>query len=131
MTNVSKVKTDSKEYTLYYNELAQFIGNLKNKNARYLINELLTEAETIMIVKRFAAIIMLHRNFSPYRVSHTLSISLSTSQRLLENYDNGKYTKLLSCLKEKEVNGFISLIDDLILFQVSSRARARLLNRVL
>lgn len=130
MTNISKVKTDSKEYSIYYNELADFIGNLKNKNAKYLINELLTEAETIMIVKRFAAIIMLHRNFSPYRVCHTLSISLSTAQRLLENYDNGNYDKLLSCLKEKEVNGFIELIEDLILFQVSGRARARLLNRV-
>lgn len=131
MTNISPVKIDSKEYKLYYDELTRFIGQLKNKNAQYFINELLTEAETIMIVKRFAAIIMLHRNYSPYRVSHTLSISLSTAQRIMENYEVGNYKKLLSCLKDKEVNGFISLIEDLILFQVSSRARARLLNRVL
>jgi uncharacterized protein YerC len=131
MTNISKVNANNNDYKLYYNELSQFIGQLKDKNARHFIDELLTETETIMIVKRFAAIIMIHRNYSPYRVCHTLSISLSTAQRLLENYDNGNYNKLLSCLKEKEVNGFISLIEDLILFQVSSRARARLLNRVL
>lgn len=131
MTNISKQKTTSKDYQIYFNELTQFIAQLKNKDARHFIDGLLTESETIMIVKRFSAVIMFHRNFSPYRVSQTLSISVSTAQRLLVNYEQGKYDELLNCLKEKEVNSFIALIEDLILFQVSSRARSRLLKRVL
>ena len=79
MTNISQVKTDSAEYKLYYNELTRFIGRLKNKHAEYFINELLTETETIMIVKRFSAIIMLNRSYTTYRICHTLSISLSTA----------------------------------------------------
>lgn len=130
MTNISKVKIDTTDYKIAYTELSRFIGRLNANNANFLINELLTESETVMIVKRFAAILMLHNNYSAYRVSHTLSISLSTSERLQENYNNGDYNGLVSCIKKKDTNRFLLLIQDLIMAQVSPRARARLLNRV-
>ena len=131
MTNVSKRKTNSEDYKIAYNELTQFIANLTAHNSSYLIDELLTEAEKIMIVKRFAAIFMFKEQYSPYRISNVLSVSVSTAQRLHEQYQSGQFDKLLSCMKRKDENRFMSLIEDVIMAQVSPRARVRLLNRVL
>jgi hypothetical protein len=131
MTNISTLKINTKDYSIAYSELARFIGDLKSTNASYFIDELLTETETIMIVKRFAAILMFHNSFSPYRVSAVLSLSVSTAQRLQENYKLGHYRGLVSCIKKSDTDRFMSLIQDLILAQVSGKARARLLKRVL
>ena len=131
MTNISKQQTKSNDYKLAYSELNKLIAKLGKNNANYLINELLTEAEQIMIVKRFAAIFMFQQNYSPYRVSSTLSISVSTAQRLQEQFNNNSFVNLLGCIKKPERNKFISLLEDLILAQASPRARARLMNRVL
>ena len=131
MTNISKHIKDQKDYELAYSELIKFIGKLSNKSATFFVDELLTESERIMLVKRFAAIMMFHKNFSPYRVTHTLSLSISTGQRLYKNYSQGKYDNLIGKLQRKDANRFIALLEDLIMAQVSLRARARLYNRVL
>ena len=131
MTNISKHIADRKDYDIAYGELTKFIGKLTIHSAEFFVDELLSEAERIMLVKRFTAIIMLHKNFSCYRVSTTLSLSLSTVQRLYKNYSAGAYNNLLGGLKRKDTNRFISLMEDLIMAQVSMRARARLMNRVL
>ncbi len=131
MTNISKHINDQKDYDLAYSELTQFIGKLSNKSAVFFVDELLTESERIMLVKRFAAIMMFRNNYSPYRVTHTLSLSISTGQRLYKNYSQGKYDNLLGKLQKKETSRFMSLLEDLIMAQVSPRARARLYNRVI
>ncbi len=131
MTNISKHIADRKDYDIAYVELTKFIGKLTTERAVFFMEELLSEAERIMLVKRFTAIMMLHKNFSCYRVSHTLTLSLSTVQRLYKNYSEGAYANLIVSLKKKDTNRFISLLEDLIMAQVSPRARARLMNRVL
>lgn len=131
MTNVSKNTDGDENFSLAQNQLIKFIGDLQKTNSQYFLNELLTQSEQIMIVKRFAAVFMYAESYSPYRVSNTLTISISTAQRIYADYQNGTYTKLLSCVTHKETNSFLLLIQDLILAQVSPRARARLLNQVL
>jgi uncharacterized protein YerC len=131
MTNISKRTVDHKEYTLAYNELIQFIGKLTTKRAVFLIDELLTDTERIMIVKRYAAIMMLHKKFSYYRVSQTLTLSTSTTRQLYKNYTEGAYDNLIDGLAKKDTSRFMALLEDLIMAQVSPKARARLLNRVL
>tara|TARA_B100000745_G_scaffold252445_2_gene174654 strand:- start:3221 stop:3691 length:471 start_codon:yes stop_codon:yes gene_type:complete len=122
MTNISKKATDSPDYELAHTQLTNFIGQLQKKTARYFVDELLTEAERIMLVKRFAAIFMFDRFYSPYRVSHTLGMSISTTQRLYKQYDEGRYDNLLSCMTTKTRNEFLQLVEDLIMAQVSPRA---------
>lgn len=129
MTNISKQQIHSKDYQIVYKQLTQLISKLTKNNASYLIDELLTDAEKIMIVKRYGAIFMYSQKYTPYRVSNTLGISITTASRLFEQYSQGKFDCLLNCLKKNETNQFLSLIHDLIVAQSSPRARARLLNR--
>jgi len=131
MTNVSKLNSKNKDYKIAYQQLLSVIANLQKDTSRYLIDELLTETEQIMLVKRFAAAYMYSQDYSPYRVSQTLSISTSTANRLYQRYTEGEFQNLLGCIPQKKANEFLLLLEDLILAQVSPRARARLLNRVL
>lgn len=131
MTNISRRKTKSKDYELAYQEMASLIAKLRSHNAHYLIDELLTESERIMLTKRFAAIFMFQQNYLPYRVSETVSISVSTAQRLYEQYENGAFDKLLDCMKPKDTNRFLALLGDLILAKTNMKARARVIKRAL
>lgn len=131
MTNISRHKTKTADYQLACEKLTVVIANLNRSNALCLIDELLTESERIMVVKRFAAIFMYAEHYSPYRISQTLGISQSTAQRIRDQYDSGSFDRLLQTLTRKEKSQFISLIEDLIMSQVSPRARTRLMNRAL
>ncbi len=131
MTNISKKHTKGEDYVVAHKKLVELISKLKPNNAAYLVDELLTESEQIMIVKRFATILMYKQNYSPYRVSNTIAISLSTAQRLHRQFNAGMFNNLLDCISKKEQAGFINLINDLIIAQASPRARARLMNRAL
>lgn len=116
---------------LAHSQLTFLISKLNKRTSEYFIHELLSEAEQIMIIKRFAAIFMFNNNYSPYRASQTLSISTSSARRLYLQFENGQFSNLLGCIKKKEANSFLSLLEDLITAQVSPRARARLMNRAL
>lgn len=129
MTNVSRAKVASREYKLAEKELVKIIS--KTKGATSFVDELLTESEKVMIIKRFAAVFMFERGYSPYRVSDSLAMSLSTAQRLEEKFNEEGYVQLTSSLMAKEKNAFLSVLEDLILAQVSPRARKRLMKRVL
>jgi uncharacterized protein YerC len=130
MTNVSKVKTDSTDYKHADQELVQLISKLNKRTASIFINELFTEAEKIMITKRFAAALLFNNNFSTYRTATGLGVSLSTAQRIYKQYEAGQFDNLLSCLSKKEKNEFVELIQDFILSKASHRARVRFYNRM-
>ncbi len=131
MTNILKTNKGNKDYKIAYQQLIKVIANLQKSTSHYFIDELLTESEQIMLVNRFAAVYMYSQSYAPYRVSQTLSISTSTASRLYEQYNRGAFTNLLHCIPKKDANAFLLLLEDLIMAQVSPRARARLLNRAL
>jgi uncharacterized protein YerC len=131
MTNVSKVKTGDVDYKHASQELVQLISKLNKRTASVFINELFTEAEKIMITKRFAAALLFNNNFSTYRTATALGVSISTAQRIYKQYEAGQFDNLINCLSKKEKNEFVELIQDFILSKASSRARARFFNRAL
>lgn len=126
MTNISKDKLTSADYKLAEKELNHLISKLNHSSAKHLTEELLTPAERVMLVKRFAAVFMFSQKYSPYRVSHTISISISTAQRLFQQYQDGSFDKLLGCIQKKEAHKFLRILDDIIAAQVDPKARARL-----
>ena len=71
MTNISKRKIGTSDYKSAYTHLTNLIAGLTVQTSTYLIQELLSPAEQIMITKRFAAIFMFNEGFTPYRVSET------------------------------------------------------------
>jgi uncharacterized protein YerC len=131
MTNISREKIHTEDFKLAHRQLIDLIAKLNQNTSQYLIQELLSDAEQIMIVKRFAAVFMFKNKYSSYRVSETLSISTSSARRLQLQFENGQFNNLLGCIKKKEANSFLVFISDLIAAQASPRARARLMNRAL
>jgi uncharacterized protein YerC len=130
MTNVSHNKTKGEDYLVAYRQLVKVISLLNKQNAEYLIEDLFTESERVMLVKRFAAVFMFERGHSPYRVSRTISLSDSTTQRLFKQYRGSKFDRLLSCMTKKQQSEFLSLLTDLMLSKASLRARKNLIRRI-
>jgi len=128
MTNISTQKTNSRDYQVIHKELIKLVVKSNKKTAPYFIEELLTETERIMLIKRFGAIFMFTQGFRPYRVSQTLGMSGPTAYRLYEQYQDGCYSNLLAGLTKKEQSGFLQMLNDLIIAQASPKARARLMN---
>jgi uncharacterized protein YerC len=131
MTNISKNNTSTTDYKLAYQQLVIVISKLEKNNASFFIDELFTDSEKIMIVKRFAAIFMFQQNYTAYRVSHLLAMSLSTTHRLYKLFESGHFDKVLSCISKKQESEFFSLLEDFIFSKASGRARSRLLKRTM
>ncbi len=131
MTNVSKANIDTSDYKLAYQQLVLLISKLKRNNASSFLDELLTDSEKIMIVKRFAAIFMFQQNYTSYRISHVLAMSLSTTHRIYKLFENGHFNKLLSCIPKKQQSEFLEILKDFMMSKGSSRARSRLLKRAM
>ena len=131
MTNVSTKKVGAIDYELARKQLIKLISKLETGGASHLINELLTETERVMLIKRFAAVFMFQQNYSSYKVSQVVGISLSTSQRFYKNYQNGNFDNLLACIPKAQKSEFLSLVEDFMLSKISHKARSRLLKRAL
>lgn len=64
------------------------------KNPERFLRELLTPTETVMLAKRLAALVMLCRGYSGYKVRMALKISPSTAACLRTKLDAGAFSGL-------------------------------------
>ncbi|MEK7462245.1 MAG: hypothetical protein AAB618_01615 [Patescibacteria group bacterium] len=131
MTHVSRKQIDSIDYSEAQKQLTELITKLNSSSATHFINELFTEAERIMLIKRFAAIFMFQQEYSYYRVSQAVGISTSTSRLIYEKYLVCHYDKLLASIPKNQKSEFLALVEDFLLSKASYKARQRLLKRVL
>ncbi len=131
MTHITKRKIDSGDYQKAQQELVALVARLNKRTAPFFINDLLTESERIMLVKRFAVVFMFHHGYSAYRASDVLGVSISTALKLRAQYEQRKFHDLLGCYSKKEQNRFLEFIELLILAKASPRARVRLFNNAL
>lgn len=129
MTNICKLNIHSQDFVAIQKQLTAHVAKLTKENPSFLMSELLTDTERIMIMKRYGAIFMYTQNHTPYRVSKTLGLSQPTTCRLFAQYQAGAFDNLMQTLRKKEQHFFLALINDLIAAQASPRARARLMNR--
>ena len=66
----------------------------KESNARSFLGELLTDTERVMLAKRLAAIVMLCRGYSGYKIRIALKLSASTVARLQGHMENDTFPYL-------------------------------------
>ena len=128
MTNITRRKADTKDFFKAKQELVRILSDNKALSTHF-VDELLTESEQVMLIKRFAAILMYKQGYSSYRVWNTLHVSPSTAERIYDNLYQDRYENLERALTIKRASGLLSLIEDIITAQVSAKARARLLKR--
>ena len=111
MPHVSKQKVEGKVFESLYKELESLIIKSDSKNARLVLNDLLTKTEKIMLAKRLVAGLMFSQGCSQYQVWTTLKISSSTAARMSLAYERGDYNNILTVLKEKQIQSIWPLIE--------------------
>ena len=115
MPHVSKNKINEKLMKKMKKDLLFALTRSDNKN--FLIQELFTETEFVMLAKRLAIIILTTKGFSRYRISKNLKVSTSTVLRFQEDITLGKYNmiKNLALSKKKEDVKVIKILEKILL----------------
>jgi uncharacterized protein YerC len=131
MTNISKKQTGAIDYRVAQKQLITLLAKIERNTAQHFINELLTEAEKVMLIKRFAAIFMFQDNYSPYRISQTIGISETTALRISKHFKTGKYNNLIATMPKKQRSEFLQLVQDFVFSRISIGARNRLQRRLM
>lgn len=129
MTHISRKMIGAVDYKQAQKQLIRLISKLETGGATYFINELFTESERVMLIKRFAAIFMFQQEYSTYRVSQAVGISVSTSQLFHKKYLEGHFDNLLACIPKNQKSEFLSLVEDFMFSKVNTKARSRLFKR--
>jgi len=115
MTNISRTPLGEQEQTKLFNELSHVIGKLSEPNIRLFLTELLGPEEKIMIIKRFAAIVLLEKGYSISQTAKTLKLSTSTLNKLNRDRHKGKFINISQWLEgnHHQAKRFIKLLDSI------------------
>ncbi len=130
MTNTTRKKIHSAEFKTAEQLLSKLIS-ANQTSAQYFLNDFLTDAEKIMLIKRFASVWMFAEGYSQYDVWNTLFISPTTAQRIYRDWSSGRYQAFVKNTQSKNRDSILALIQDFITAQADSKARARLLARAI
>jgi hypothetical protein len=96
MTNISKRKISDKEYSALEKQLTALIERMNSKNAQSFLSSVLGESEKTMLIKRVAAILMIHHGYSTYATASILRLSTSTTNRYYTIYTSGGYEDFIT-----------------------------------
>ncbi|MEA1929525.1 MAG: Trp family transcriptional regulator [Patescibacteria group bacterium] len=99
MPHISANQVKKKVFLQISDQLIRSVTKTAGENSsRRLIGELFTPTERIMLAKRLAAVVMIQRGYSCYRITKTLKISSSTTSRFYRQVKLGKFDYLAKLL---------------------------------
>lgn len=101
MTHISKQLLPTKDAVALENQLAALIDQMNKRTAQSFISNLLTPTEKVVLIKRLAAVLMLHHGYSSYALEKVLRISSSTASKYRRQFLNGSYKEFLNCIDKK------------------------------
>jgi uncharacterized protein YerC len=127
MTHISKKKLSTNDTSVLHGKMFALLASLDRKNSPSFFGELFSEAEQIMLIKRLAVIILLHEGYSTYRISHTLHMSPSTTERMKRRYERKEYQHIISVYtnEPKIARGISRILDILLTAGLSPRGKGR------
>ncbi len=127
MTNVSKRKLPDAQFAALFNQLIKVTSSLETTEAANFYDSLLGPEEKIMLVKRFAAVVMFKEGNTPYRVSQLLLISPSTAEKIHFDYEMGRYRGMVKYVKKKktEYKKFWMILEKVLEAGMPPRGRGR------
>ncbi len=102
MTNISKRSLDKQQQEQLFYQLSQLVHGTNKNETRVFLEQLFTETEQIMFLKRLAVILLLSKNQSAYRIAKTLKMSESTVNHIRLKYEFGDYDAIVKRSKKKE-----------------------------
>ena len=105
MPHVSKKELDSKTFKKIFTKLVTTLEKAQREGRfAFVINELLTDTEKIMLAKRLSVILMLSGKTPQHRIAEALMVSPSTVTRLSLDIQIGKYDSLLAISKTVKID---------------------------
>jgi uncharacterized protein YerC len=104
MTNISKKALSQKQELALTAEFFNFVSNKSATKVESTLVSLMGYEEKMMLVKRFAVIVMLWRKCTMYEISKKLMVSTSTVARIEHDYRNDKYAEIVKILENKGVS---------------------------
>jgi Trp operon repressor len=117
MVNVSKNKLKRDIHVRIDKEFVRLLASTKTKRATaQLLNELLTDAERTVLIKRLAIIVMLSRDHSIYEVQHALKVSPATVAKFQKNLRAGRtpHLKRLFGVDPRQQKELIDLVEAIL-----------------
>lgn len=95
MTNISKQLLPDQDQASLENQLVAVIEKMNKRSAATFLSSVLTSTEKTMLMKRLAAILMLHHGYSSYAVEKILRISPTTASKYQKQFWAGDYKDFL------------------------------------
>ena len=96
MTHVSQKKIKKDVAAELADQFLTFLAIARTKkDARVLVNELLSQTERVMLAKRLAVVVLLTRGYSFTQIEGALGVTRQTSVRLWKEVKRGKYEKVV------------------------------------
>jgi uncharacterized protein YerC len=116
MTNVSKYPLTEKQERDLFTQLCVLFSNRPTETIQSIFYELFGEEEKVMIAKRLAIIVMLHRHQSLYFIAETLHVSSATVSRQQKLLLDGHYSELVNILSKPtpSIKLVLKAIDDIL-----------------
>jgi Trp operon repressor len=101
MTHVSKVPVDPAIYLRVRKNLRSAVSD-RHIYGPDILEALLTPAERTMLSKRLAIVVLLERNYSYYKISKLLKVSIATVMRTNRLRNKGRFSAIQRAMKKKK-----------------------------
>ena len=95
MVNVTKDPLNKKLEQKLFVQFSALIAKANVKTSSTVVEGLLTEAEHMMLAKRFAIILMIHEGCPKRMIARVLKVSRTTVQRIEDECTRGEHRVLL------------------------------------
>lgn len=112
MPHISKKKLPQEEIRKLKKELVCSLErSFVDMKSGLVFSEFFTSTEKVMLAKRLAVIAMLKKGVSTYMISEALAMSPSTTERMRNAYEKGKYRHVtLHALGKKDIWNILEAI---------------------
>lgn len=117
MTRVSRIPIEKGVWERVWEIFLSSLSSLKKESAANFVDDLLSDAEKIMLAKRLSVALMLIKNYSSAEISDTLKVSPSTVnsvKRWLNVKGEGYRTILSKIVRSEEMEHFFQNIDEIL-----------------
>ncbi|MAF59432.1 MAG: helix-turn-helix domain-containing protein [Candidatus Pacebacteria bacterium] len=125
MPHISQKKVGGKIKKSLERHLYALFGKTGTKTRIQVLEELLTETETIMLAKRIGMILLIKKGVSLYKISDLLGVSPSTAERFKLEVELGKYRHTSDWVWRNSKDGSLdALLESIVALAFTGRTRS-------
>lgn len=125
MPHISQNKLDKKTKEELEKHLYTLLRNTGSETRTQVLEELLTETETIMLAKRIGMILLIKKKISLYKISDLLGVSPSTAERFKLAVESGKYSNTTDWIWKNSKEGSLdALLESVVALAFTGRTKS-------